>query len=84
MEKLTVSLEIENAYELYDNETTYVVDQVVDAPADHDEDTLRVWAEDALLPFTGVGHFDGDSWYDVTVTACSDPKLVGERFEFGY
>ena len=82
--KITVSLEIENSYELYEDETTHVVDREVNAPSDYSEETLDSWAYDVLFDFTGVGHTDGNSWYDVTITACSDPQLVGKQFDFGY
>lgn len=84
---ITVSLEIENAYELYEDVTTHVTDAVMPAPpAEVDSEEYETWSDDFIMPLTGVGedHSEGDSWYDVTVTACSDPALVGRKFEFGY
>jgi hypothetical protein len=31
-----------------------------------------------------AGRTDGNSWYDVTVTASSDPWLLDREFSFGY
>lgn len=81
----TISLEIENAYELYEDETTHVNDLVLPAPPDDRESPeFEQWAEEHIQPLTGVGHTDGNSWYDVTVTACSDESLVGHNFDWGY
>jgi hypothetical protein len=80
--QITVSLRIENTYELYDDVVTTVTDAVIPAPpANGDTDE---WAWDHIYPFTGVGHEDGDSWYDVEITASSDPALVGRKFDWGY
>lgn len=82
---ITISLEIENAYELYDDVTTYETDVTMPAPpADEDSQEYEDWAYTHIFALTGVGHEDGDSWYDVTVTACSDPALIGRTFEWGY
>ncbi|MCY1144020.1 hypothetical protein OWR29_39005 [Actinoplanes sp. Pm04-4] len=80
-----VSLEIENRYEGDIVIYTRVTDAVVPAPApDSSEAQLYEWALKHLFPFTGTGHVDGDAWYDVTVTASSDPSLIGACFDFGY
>jgi hypothetical protein len=41
------------------------------------------WANVHIGPLTGTGKTGCESWYEVTVTACIDPKLVGCTFEFG-
>lgn len=84
---ITISLEIENTYELeeYDDETTTVTDAVMPAPpADRDSQAFEDWADEHIKPLTGTGQTRGDSWYDVEVTACSDPTLVGHEFQWGY
>jgi hypothetical protein len=45
---------------------------------------LDDWAEDTIYPLTGTGKSNGDAWYDATITASSDPSLVGTTYEFGY
>jgi hypothetical protein len=82
---ITVSLQIENKYELHEDVTTTVTDEVIPAPpADRKSQAFEDWAYKHIYAFTGVGHEDGDSWYDVVITACSDPTLVGLTFEWGY
>jgi len=83
---ITVSLTVENAYELYPDVTAYVIDAVIPAPpADRQSTDYDDWSYEHIYEaFTGVGNDSGDSWYDVTVTACSDPRLVGETFDWGY
>jgi hypothetical protein len=82
---ITISLEIENTYELYEDVTIAVHDEVIPAPPPQDDTkAYDSWAYDHIYPFTGVGYESGDSWYNVTVTACSDPTLVGRTFEWGY
>ncbi|MEV6487242.1 hypothetical protein AB0M20_01195 [Actinoplanes sp. NPDC051633] len=82
---ITISLSIVNTYELYPTEVTTVTDVVVPAPPDAaDADAYDQWADDHIIQYTGTGRCDGDSWYDVTVTDCSDPRLIGAEFSFGY
>ena len=97
---ITISLTIENSYELYSDVITYVTDVEVPAPPTEpvdwplggknqgSEQALEIavaeWAQEHLFCFTGVGHQDGESWYDVTVTDCSDPTMIGRTFAFGY
>lgn len=83
---ITLSMTVEHEYELYGPVTAYVVDAVVPAPpADEDSDEYDEWRQAYIIDaFTGVGRPDGDSWYDLTVTACSDPELVGHTFDWGY
>lgn len=84
---IVLTLEIDNKYELYADEHTSFIDVVLPAPDEDDvADDLDDWADDNIRPFTGVGHEDGDSWYDVLVTASSDPTLVAvdREFDFGY
>lgn len=81
---VTVSLSIGNHYELHPSVTTTVTDVTVPAPPPAEPATRRQeWATEHLLPFTGTGHTDGDSSYDLTITASSDTTLVGATFTFG-
>lgn len=82
---ITVSLSIDNAYELYGTIKTTVTDEVIPAPptTDRESDDWREWAYDSIFPFTGTGRESGDAAYFATITACSDPALVGEEFEWG-
>jgi hypothetical protein len=82
---ITISLDIENTYEDGEEVVTYVRDAVIPAPPPgRSDEALSTWADELIFDFTGTGRPDGDSWYDVIVTACSDPSLVGRTFEFGY
>lgn len=82
---MTISLEIENTYDDGTEITTYATDVVMPVPPDDvDGDDYHDWAFEHVFNLTGTGHTSGDSWYDVTVTACSVPALVGRTFEFGY
>ena len=83
-ETITISLAIENRYDDGTMIPTQVAGAVVPAPPTGDEDALQAWAYEHIHPLTGTGRTHGDSWYDVTVTACSDPSLIGETYEFGY
>lgn len=85
VDEITISLEIENTYEDDSEIRTYVTDAVIPAPpSPDDEAAYDAWKYDHIFSFTGTGREKGDSWYDVTVTACSDSSLVGQTFEFGY
>jgi hypothetical protein len=82
---LLISLRIENTYARYDDEVTVVTDEVIPAPpAGADQAAWDDWAYTHIFQLTGAGHTDGDAWYDVTVTACSDPALIGRQFHWGY
>jgi hypothetical protein len=87
---ITISLDIENSYELYPTVCTTITDQEIPAPpeptSDKDADykAMNDWAYETIYQFTGTGRTHGDSWYAVTVTACSNPALVGREFDFGY
>lgn len=82
---ITISLEIENRYEFGGMVVTHVTDEPITGPPTLDEEAEAYgqWAYDAIYPFTGTGRPSGKSWYDVTVTACTKPELVGRTFEFG-
>lgn len=86
VESITVSLVVENSYELYEDVTTTFTDVTMPAPpADRDSETYEDWAYTHIFcEYTGVGHTAGKSWYDVEVTACSDPTLIGVTFAWGY
>jgi hypothetical protein len=83
---VTVDLTIENTYELYPDQTTYRKGLVIPVPPAEEDDAYEDWKYDHIHSQTGVGHEDGDSWYDVTVTASSRPDVlpVGTTFDFGY
>jgi hypothetical protein len=81
--RVTVTLRIENTYELYDEVITTPTVTIPAPPPEDDEDAYSEWAQEYIQAETGVGHDDGDSWYDVLVTASTDPELVGRTFEFG-
>ena len=82
---ITISLAIENRYEDGDLIRTTVTDALIPAPPDDgDADAQDAWEYEHIYSFTGTGRTTGDSWYDVTVTACSDPSLIGRTYEFGY
>lgn len=85
LKTVTVSLEMSNHYEYYDTVVTYETDAVVPAPpmGERDTEAFNDWAFTHLFQFTGAGHTDGDSWYDVTIVASSDPTLVGLDFTWG-
>lgn len=80
---IAVSLTIDNCYELYDDETTYICARIPAPPRHSDADALHDWASEYLLELTGVGHPDGNSFYSVEITHSTDPALIGEVFEFG-
>jgi hypothetical protein len=82
---VTISATIENTYELYADVTTYEVGVVVPAPpADETSDAYMVWGQEHIAALTGTGRPRGDAWYDVTITASTDPALLGRDFAFGY
>ncbi len=64
---------------------SHVADAVLSAPADDADDAaIEDWGREAFEPFLGVGNERGDSWYDATITACSNPDLIGLTFSWGY
>ncbi len=83
---MTVSLLVKNTYELYDDVTVYQSNAVIPIPPDSETEPDRYdeWKYLHIYCFTGVGHEDGDSWYDVTILDCSIPELIGQEFDFGY
>ncbi|RNH99664.1 hypothetical protein EEZ25_21980 [Micromonospora aurantiaca] len=84
-ELISISLAIENRYEGGDMIPTTVTGALIPAPpARGDADAQDAWEYEHIFSFTGTGRTSGNSWYDVTVTACSDPSLIGKTYEFGY
>jgi hypothetical protein len=93
---ITISLSIENTYQTarmsLDSATvrSTVTDEVVPAPPpEADGDAWEAWVDEEIRGRTGGDRPAGlpgelDSWHNVTVTACSDPDLVGRTFDFGY
>jgi hypothetical protein len=86
MDTVTLTLRIENRYELYPTEITTPTVTVPAPPEDEDSDAYDEWTWEHIHDTTGVGHEDGDSWYDVEVTESSRPDLipVGKTWDFGY
>lgn len=87
---ITVSLKITNTYEFYSTAVVTVTDIHIASPSlacppvtDAEFQALDDWAYENIYPYTGVGHADGDSWYDVTVTTSSLPWLTGYTFDWG-
>lgn len=89
MDTVHLTLEIENTYELYEDETTHKEVDVPVPPAE-DSSAYEDWEYDNIHAATGSdqpgGKPNGDSWYDVEVKASSRPDLipVGTTYEFGY
>lgn len=80
---VTVGLEIRNHYADGTLITTVVNGVTVEKPWDFDDDELADWAMQELFEFTGTGRPEGDSAYDITITASNDHRLVGKTFEIG-
>lgn len=83
---LHLVVQIDNTYEYYDAVTTYAV-TTVPAPPAEGTDAYEDWTYECIHdPLTGVGHSDGDSWYDVTVLESSAPEVipVEKTWDFGY
>lgn len=86
IDAVIVTLSVENAYELYEDVDVTVTDVVIEAPPD-DEDSREYeeWSQEVIIErYTGVGHEKGKAWYDVKITASSDPALVDRTFDWGY
>lgn len=82
---ITISLAIENRYPGDIMIPTQVTDAVIPAPPRDDDPALSGWEYDHIRCFVGLSdRVNGDSWHDVTVTACSDPTLIGQSYDFGY
>jgi hypothetical protein len=82
---IAVSLAIENRYEDDSVILTQVKDAVIPVtPRDGDAEAMDAWEYEHIFSFTGTGRTEGESWYDVTVTACSDRTLIGKTYMFGY
>lgn len=87
--QVTVSMTVENTYADGFEQTNYATDVVVEAPAEtdfveNDAHDLTDWADEVLQPFTGTdtGRENVDAGYEILITASSDPRLVGKRFEW--
>lgn len=79
---VTVDLEVHNAY----TDTvriSHVRGAVVTAPPSLTCDVLDEWASEHLFPYTGTGREGESSSYTVTITGCSDARLLDRLFEFG-
>lgn len=85
-ETITISLSVKNSYEGGRTEVRQFDDQVIPAPPTKEQDYQEYtdWVDEQIINrYTGTGEEAGDAWYDVTVTACSDPRLVGLFLTFG-
>lgn len=79
-----VKLNILNTYELYPTEVTQATVAVPLPVPPEGSDERHDWEYEFIHAHTGVGHSDGDSWYDVEIIASTAPELIGMTFEFGY
>lgn len=85
-ETITISLTVKNSYEGGRTVVKEFVNQEIPAPpgVDQDYDEYTAWVDEEIINrFTGTGLEEGDAWYDVRVTACSEPRLVGLFLTFG-
>lgn len=86
-ETMVISADITNRYEGGDVVHTTARDVTIPIPpSKSDEGAYADWETDHIFELTGTGREQGDSWYDVVITASSRPDLiaVGDEFEFGY
>ena len=83
---ISISLHVVNSYELYDTvERTVTGARIPAPPGPEGSAAYEQWAyENIYERFTGTGRTRGDSFYDVTVTDCSDSYLIGRTFDWGY
>ncbi|MGI5243347.1 hypothetical protein [Dactylosporangium sp. CA-139066] len=81
--QVTVTLHIENVYELYCMVETTATVTIPVPPADEGSDAYDDWAQEHLFAETGTGRTDGDAGYVVRITASTIPDLVGRGFAFG-
>ncbi|MEV4642755.1 hypothetical protein AB0J80_35975 [Actinoplanes sp. NPDC049548] len=81
--KATVTLVIDNHYELYDTVTVITTVTIPLPPSEQNEEAYDAWSYDHIYAETGTGRTDGDSWYFVRVTESTAPELLGREFEFG-
>jgi hypothetical protein len=94
-ETITISLLILNWYGSEPHEVSVSVDEVrMPAPQAKTRDALTIWAQENILPLTGTertppparglrARSEQESGYTATVTSCSDPDMVGRRFDEG-
>lgn len=78
-------VQIENTYELYEDITTFAR-VVAPIPPAEGTDEYDSWLHEHVIPLTGVGHTDGDSWYDMRVYKSSDESIipVAKTWDWGY
>lgn len=79
----TVTLLIENHYELYSMVVTTPTVTIPLPPDPADTEAYDEWEYDYILSETGTGRCGGDSWYFVEITESTAPELLGRKFEFG-
>ncbi len=81
---IEISVSVRNSYDSGTTVLTEFHDQLIPGPPT-DPDEFEEWVyEEVICRFTGTENTDfGDASYDVTVTACSDPALIGRVFDFG-
>lgn len=83
-ETVELRLHIENRYEDGSMVVTHRTVHVPPPPPESDVDDYDEWAWEFVHVATGTGRTTGEAWYDVTITAASDPRLAGRLFAFGY
>lgn len=84
--QVTLTLHVDNDYELYGSVVTTPT-VTVPAPPDRakDEKAYDLWEYNHIFAATGTGRTEGDCAYFVEVTASDRPDLVavGTEYEFG-
>lgn len=82
-QQATVTLHIENHYELHGMVETTATATIPVPPADEDSDAYDDWSQRHIFAVTGTGHTDGNAAYFVRITASTVPALIGRQFAFG-
>nr|BFE56393.1 hypothetical protein GCM10020063_009190 [Dactylosporangium thailandense] len=80
---VTVTLHIDNVYELYGTVETTATVTIPVPPADQDSGAYDDWAQEYIFAETGTGRTGGNAGYFVRITASTNPDLVGREFAFG-
>jgi hypothetical protein len=82
-QQVTVTLHIDNIYELYGTVETTATVTIPVPPTDEDSDAYDDWRQEHIFAETGTGCTDGNAAYFVRITASTIPDLLGREFEFG-
>jgi hypothetical protein len=81
--QVTVTLHIDNVYELHGTIETTATVTIPVPPPDEGSDAYDDWAYEYIFAQTGTGRTDGDAGYFVRITASTIPDLIGREFAFG-